>query len=547
MQDLVDALENSLRLSANTPYTQNCQLMKQLKTVNSSIIMNTYESGTIAVIIQNIKEIASMYIWTTRCCEEPNVVAESLNTMHVVGLLFCKCAFVLVEQDKTQYPTSMTLMFDDNSKLHVSSISVMELDYKTLSRCINVLQHEWRTLIISDKHEIAIRALILCIARFGSMLLHSMQISTLNDLENREKLPGRDNEFRPSSRCTRSIITTCMVMIRSYVIIRNALVVRHEVLKSSQVDEIIRNDIKNLKKNPDEYCDIDVRIMKHLLQLKSTRVGIPKMIKTSHNVIQTGISTPDMGTVGIDEMWDHLSLKLGVQTLGDPPRKMSTEMVCLLQDICVFFSTSDTPEIDVKSIPTACIRVVYNALKYYYVVPSGDRFQQISLIENVLPGQRLNYSFDYQFFDTGQLSQVVYLYNPIHKAIPSPNTVDDWKSESVAGPISAIIQLVPELEVFLEDSEDPLGILKQGSQILKPADYTNSNQVVTPMKRWRLIVNYTGAFLVDTEKTQIYFSETQEHVQNMHHIMILLCFFVLASGMTTKIALVALNSAKLSM
>jgi hypothetical protein len=91
-------------------------------------------------------------------------------------------------------------------------------------------------------------------------------------------------------------------------------------------------------------------------------------------------------------------------------------------------------------------------------------------MQNLCPGQRLNYAFDYMHFDTGQLSQVIYLHNLQFKQSVPPTTIFDWKDDSPAGPIAAFLQLITDLELWLQDSDDPLGILGDTLQIRRPLD-----------------------------------------------------------------------------
>ena len=70
----------------------------------------------------------------------------------------------------------------------------------------------------------------------------------------------------------------------------------------------------------------------------------------------------------------------------------------------------------------------------------------------------------------GQLSQVIYLHNLQFKQDVPPNTILDWRDDSPAGPIAAFLQLITDLEIWLEDSDDPLGILGDTMQIRRPLD-----------------------------------------------------------------------------
>ena len=71
---------------------------------------------------------------------------------------------------------------------------------------------------------------------------------------------------------------------------------------------------------------------------------------------------------------------------------------------------------------------------------------------------------------TGQLSQVIYLHNLQFKQGVPPNTIHDWRDDSPVGPISGFLQLITDLEIWLPDADDPLGILGDIMQIRRPLD-----------------------------------------------------------------------------
>ena len=57
-------------------------------------------------------------------------------------------------------------------------------------------------------------------------------------------------------------------------------------------------------------------------------------------------------------------------------------------------------------VHASALPALVSAVRFYYITPSATLYRALVLQEKVLPGQRLNYAFDYQHFDTGQLSQV---------------------------------------------------------------------------------------------------------------------------------------------
>jgi len=148
---------------------------------------------------------------------------------------------------------------------------------------------------------------------------------------------------------------------------------------------------------------------------------------------------------------------------------MNVEFTILLSDVIV--SLSDTYNHAANTTVTrSCLNIIQTALKFYYVVPSAERYRDIVLIQNLCPGQRLNYAFDYMHFDTGQLLQVIYLHNLQFKQGVPPTTISDWRDDSPAGPLAAFLQLTTDLELWLQDADDPLGILGDTLQIRRPLD-----------------------------------------------------------------------------
>jgi len=80
----------------------------------------------------------------------------------------------------------------------------------------------------------------------------------------------------------------------------------------------------------------------------------------------------------------------------------------LLSDVIV--SLSDHYNHPDNTIVTrSCLNIIQTALKFYYVVPSAERYREIVLMQNMCPGQRLNYAFDYMHFDTGEQWMIMFV------------------------------------------------------------------------------------------------------------------------------------------
>jgi len=79
---------------------------------------------------------------------------------------------------------------------------------------------------------------------------------------------------------------------------------------------------------------------------------------------------------------------------------MNAEFNTLLCDVIVALSETYN-HVENTTVTRSCLNIIQTALKYYYVVPSAERYREIVLMQNLCPGQRLNYAFDYMHFDTG--------------------------------------------------------------------------------------------------------------------------------------------------
>jgi hypothetical protein len=223
-----------------------------------------------------------------------------------------------------------------------------------------------------------------------------------------------------------------------------------------------------------------------------------------------------------------------------------------LQDAIVAIS-AEYNNADNNIVTDSCVNILKTALEFFYIVPSADKFREINLMQEVSPGQRLNYAHDFVHFDTGQLSQVVYLHNIQFKAKPAPSTITDWDSSEVAGPIAAFLQLVPDLQVWYSDSDDPLGILSDLQQITRPEAAKQPDQNVDKNilistqqfnKQWSIVVNKIDAFLVNRYNHKIY--RSHDTASTHHRIFGLLILYLRKNGLLKGICTLAINALKLN-
>lgn len=145
----------------------------------------------------------------------------------------------------------------------------------------------------------------------------------------------------------------------------------------------------------------------------------------------------------------------------------------------------------------------------------------------------------------GVLSQVVYLHNPLHRAGPPPACVDEWAEGSNAGPVAAFCQLLPELEVWYEDCQDPLGVRGENIHITKPSDNDTNAIHVPGHTRWVLIISRTRVLLIDRSCAEIHMVSPSEQATPEHHALATLMLYLYQTKQMFTIGTVAINGYKL--
>jgi hypothetical protein len=501
-----------------------------IKSINNQIVRERNDENTLRVIKDNFSRVTCMYLWSTRCCEEPSVVAETYNRMNMIGILFFKCVSILLDGRYESIPIEK--IFPGMTGIIVSDSNIKSMTYRDVSSTILALQHEWSHLVSGKWNKNAAYGLLLCVCRFGELITFSHSSSVLNESEYREPISADNTKlFMPTTRCIRNIITTVMIMLRSLTIAQNSKNVSMHTLSDETRALVIQKSLQS--DTADTHRHVNGNAKKILQLIQNIK------FKKEH---QTNAKKYDQ----VQKMWNCLENGLNRDKMGEIPTKISDDLSDILHKItvCIYDLKSSLTDMNFGIIDEY-VYVLEAAIKSFYIVPSADKFRQISYIQSILPGQRINYAFDYQFFDSGQLSQIIYMYNPIYKARAPPNTIQDWNPTEFAGPVAAVSYLIPELEVYLEDSEDPLGLLGQDVQILRPADYQKpiENTKGTDKLHWRLIVNSVNVFLINTLTLEIY--SVDEKSSKIHGIIILLAFFIKKAGYTTTICEIAINAVKL--
>jgi len=461
-------------------------------------------------ISENVAEIVHEYVWLTRCCNNATAIADTFNSMHLAGILVCKCFAVLCSRPAAvTQPSFVSSFFPRYPTIHVCLKSIHELSYSELVFLLTSLQLKWDVLITMDIIASS-RVLVCCMARFGQLAAMQWPDKVLDDTQERERaqtsaahegvvgastaaIPSarpnasaslNNSSIRSSSltyntptnpanlwvisrRATRHFVSTFLCMIREMAILHASTAIAVHSMSVAEYGKYTTDEVMayGFQLAP----DISDGIRGCFRKIKSIREAERHACTNSRDVGVVAAETGGSEVPSTDKTWDFLLKKLGPHKLGPRPRKMDAEFSTLLTDVIV--SLSDTYNHAANTTVTrSCLNIIQTALKYYYVVPSAERYRDIVLMQQLCPGQRLNYAFDYMHFDTGQLSQVIYLHNLQFKQGVPPTTVHDWKDNSPAGPIAAFLQLITDLELWLQDADDPLGLLGDSLQIRRPLD-----------------------------------------------------------------------------
>lgn len=345
-----------------------------------------------------------------------------------------------------------------------------------------------------------------------------------------------------SKLCQRHFLTTFMCMARDAVIIHNSIRVELDMMAPARINFFVVQQISMAA----------TKLPAHIHPSIESCFSKIQKNRSALNVQQDPAAAEETEKMSSAKLWDYLAQHLGDYSMGEAPRKISDKLENLLRDVIVSIS-SEFNTVDNNIVSGSCINMLKTALEFFYIVPSAEKFREINLKQEVCAGQRLNYAFEYMHFDTGQVSQVVYLHNLEFKAAPPPTTIDDWKQTAVAGPISAFLQLVPDLQIWFSDSDDPLGILSDTEQITRPTvakQGDETSDVSVPVqeynKRWAIVVNKVNAFLIDRQERVIYQPPDSVPQCENHRVFTLLVLYLRKNDLVKGICTLAINGLKLN-
>ena len=385
-------------------------------------------ASQMAMVSGNLSEIVFDYVWITRCCDNATEIADTFNSNHLAGLLVCKSFSVLCSEMDASAATPVSSFFPAYPTIHVCPTGIAELCYSELVFVVTSLQQKWDVLIVQDMAAAA-RVLVCCMARFG--LIASMQMSSkiLDDTQEREHAnannqgPAADVDGTAkqtgggssaataanaglwvlSKRAIRHFASTFVCMAREMAILNGSHSILVHRMSDSDCARYITDEVMayGFKLAP----DISDNIRACFGKIRSLRQHEQQALVANDSAVVPESATAEAGIEmpSADKNWEFLMKKLGPHKLGPRPRKMNGDFTTLLGDVII--SLSDVYNHPANTAVTrSCLNIIQTALKFYYVVPSAERYRELVLMQNLCPGQRLNYAFDYMHFDTGKVA-----------------------------------------------------------------------------------------------------------------------------------------------
>tara|TARA_B100000405_G_scaffold231605_1_gene165820 strand:- start:8859 stop:10481 length:1623 start_codon:yes stop_codon:yes gene_type:complete len=477
---------------------------------------------------EDIPYIFCSYVWLQPCCSDCTQIQDMFNESQVAGILFCKYAFFGTQDARESLQTcSVVQLFPEITEIHVDTRPILTLDIDQIMLLTASAQHYWKKMVHLP-HTIQLLFLLCC--RMGQFMLFN-NIAGPSSSEHVEVIPESDNVLRVRKKTVRTFLCATLVMFRSLTLQQTSVCVKLGSLADEERNIFLRVQCYNESKQADmAICDA---IHNNIMRIKSLR--------SAHG---GGEGT---ATMQGSDLYKYISSRMPEDAIGMPPRKITDEMQTLLRNVCVFQEAAGN-FFDQGVCLEECAMVLQTALRFFYISPAVETFKKLSLLADVNPGQRLTYAFDFVHFDTGQISQVVFLHNPLYRQSKPPQTVAEWDHDDVCGPIAAFMSFDPTVQIWLEDSEDPLGILEHRRQITRPADHDKADEEkakeIAQHGRYAFVLNKKGIFLVDRDTSQVYTSR-RSSTDRYHHVLYLLCLFVSFTGKTQDVCKVAINSFKL--
>jgi hypothetical protein len=490
-----------------------------------------------------LEEMAAAFLWQLPACEGAVEVADTFNGAHVTGLVLAKLVFVVLSdlQADAQAAAPHTV-FAACPEMHTTRRAFAEHAYTDARRFREALQAQQGAQLRAGHVRAVGEGLVYALFTLGGYCAsHAHSGTILDEVESREakatdaggtSTGGGGGEFALARRAARQCVVQLLCLLRDYVIFTSARSVELLALAAPAQAAIL------------SAVSADDASMR-------TAALHPRLFASVRRVKRRRLHAAALEDAQAQEatLWAHIVKKIGVDLVGSRPRKISAGMRALLQDVCMVLGSDLARAPEHVSVSESLVRVLETALRNFYVIPSASTYRSVQLMEELLPGQRMQYAFDYMHYDTGSLSQVVYFENPLAKQKPPPSGLESWEPESAAGPVAAFLQLEQRAVVHTSDAQDPLGLRGERYLITRPAEAVDVDERAAARKvrvfeRCTFCVTAGHTYLVDREAGVWYRLGKQRHAERPY--LVLVGMYARVCGMVPELCGIAINSAKLA-
>ena len=346
-----------------------------LQNTNAALVEKIAEDAPPGTVhTDDFAHITACFLWLMPCCDDATALVDAYNGMHAAGVLWCKACYLEVFNTESQ--STPDELFPGHPKLHICKAPVHEMPFSVCTTFLLAIQNDWKMLLRACALA-CLRALLLCAATVGYYVSREHDTTVLDSDEHVQARSARVL----TRKATRTLVTTLHGLLRSWCLRE----VAHPVAVGAA----------------------------------TAAAGTPVAAATAPTSRHTAILARVRATwraqgataTGHKAAWAELARALEPTSIGDAPHKPHDELERVVQAAAVLAMPRQVLA-GPCTVPADSLCALENAIAFYYIVPSAPRFKELVLQERVLPGQRLNYAFDYQHFDTGQLSQVACLARP---------------------------------------------------------------------------------------------------------------------------------------
>lgn len=483
-------------------------------------------------------EMAAAFLWQLPACESAVEVADTFNGAQVTGVVLAKLVFVVLSDLQADVlAAGPHTVFAACPEMQTTKCVFAEHAYTDARRFREALQARQAALLRAGHVRAVGEALAYALFTLGSYCASSAHSGTvLDEVESREACAtgaaAAAGEFALARRSARQCVVQLLCLLRDYVMFTSARAVELHAL-ALPAQEAILSAVST-----DDAC-------------MRTAALHPRLFASVKRVKRRRLHAAALEDAQAQEatLWAHIVKKIGVDLVGARPRKIGPEMHALLQDVCMVLGSDLTRAPGDLCVSESLVRVLETALRNFYVIPSASTYRSVQLMEELLPGQRMQYAFDYMHYDTGSFSQVVYFENPLAKQKPAPTGLESWEPESAAGPVAAFLQLEQRAVVHTSDAQDPLGLRGERYLITRPAEAVDVDEraalrKVQAFERCTFCVTAGHTYLVDREAGVWYRLGEQRHAQRAY--LVLVGMYARVCGMVPELCGIAINSAKLA-